>query len=163
MFIALGNAFLKVPLDLAKVLSMMWGCPIPPKTIPRWMAQAKHTPPYISSIPSVTHFSVQKGDVLVFSSDGLRSSLTDQGVPDQNMREIIVSLAVTDILDGETLSSYEKIIGHFFLSTIDIENVADRMIRNVLFGLDDHRMAKETMATPGRLRDDISVVTVHIA
>lgn len=37
------------------------------------------------------------------------------------------------------------------------------MIRNVLFGLDDHRMAKETMATTDKtLRDDISVVTVHI-
>lgn len=40
------------------------------------------------------------------------------------------------------------------------------MIQNVLFGLDNHRMAKETMATMNSfsdsLRDDISVVVVEV-
>jgi hypothetical protein len=34
---------LKVPVDLAKVLSTMWGSPIPPTVIAKW-AQGKHTP-----------------------------------------------------------------------------------------------------------------------
>ena len=40
------------------------------------------------------------------------------------------------------------------------------MIRNILFGLDDHRMAKETMATMNNIakysRDDMSIVVVEI-
>ena len=44
--------------------------------------------------------------------------------------------------------------------------ISQTVIRNVLFGLDDHRMAKETMATmnsrPDRLRDDMSLVVVEI-
>ena len=165
IFIALGDAILKVPLDLAKVLSTMWGPSIFPETVDEWVAKGKHTPPYLSSTPSVARFSIQSGDILVFSSDGLRSSLTMEGVPDQDVREIIVSLAGMDVLNGEALLSCEKAIGHPFIPPKDIENVADRMIRNVLFGMDDHRMSKDTMATmdkPYYLRDDISVVTVHV-
>ena len=116
--------------------------------------------------PSITRFSVQRGDVLVFSSDGLRSLLTMEGIPDQDVEKIIVSLAVMDMLDGEALLSCEKAIGHSFISPSDIGNVADRLIRNVLFGMDDHRMARDTMAMMDplcHLRDDISVITVHVA
>ena len=137
---------LKVPIDLARVLSMMWECPIFPEVIDQW-AQQKHTPPYISSTPSVKLFSIEKGDVLVFCSDGLRSSIKGQGVPDQDVANTIISLAGVDFLDAETLLSYEKSIGHSFIPSADINNIADRVIRNVLFGLDNHRMAKETMAT----------------
>jgi pyruvate dehydrogenase phosphatase len=155
----------KVPIDLVRALSMMWGFPIFPDTIDRWTHQ-KHTPPYISSTPSVRHFSLEKGDILVFCSDGLRSSLTAQGVPDQDVGNTIISLAGVDLLDAQALLSYEKSIGHSFIPSADITNIADRMIRNVLFGLDDHRMAKETMATMNsnydRLRDDMSVVVVEI-
>ncbi|KAF8520576.1 phosphatase 2C-like domain-containing protein [Hysterangium stoloniferum] len=62
---ALGDAILKVPIDLASVLSTIWGCPLPPEATDR-RAQQKHTPPYISSTPSVKHFSIKKGDILVF-------------------------------------------------------------------------------------------------
>ena len=62
--------------------------------------------------------------------------------------------------------SYEKTIGHSFISSTDITNVAERVIRNALFGLDDHHMAKETMATMNSradyLRDDMSIVVVEI-
>ena len=144
---------------------MMWGCPIPPFVTDRWAQQA-HTPPYISSTPSVMHFSIEKGDMLVFCSDGLRSSLTAQGVPDHDVGNTIMSLAGVDLLDTEALLSYEKTIGHSFIPSADINNIADRVIRNVLFGLDDHRMAKEPMATMNspsdRLQDDMSVVVVKI-
>ena len=144
---------------------MMWGCPIPLFETERW-AQQTHTPPYISSTPSVKHFSFDKGDLLVFCSDGLRSSLTEQGVPEQDVENTIISLAGVDLLNAEALLSYEKAIGHSFIPSADIDNIADRVIRNILFGLDDHRMAKETMATmnsfSSRLRDDMSLVVVEI-
>jgi len=81
---------------------MMWGCPIHLQFIDQW-AQKKNTPPYISSTPSVVHFSIEKGDRLVFCSDGLRSSLGGQGVPDQDVGNTIVSLAGMDLLDAEAL------------------------------------------------------------
>ena len=144
---------------------MMWGCPIPLFVTDRW-AQQTHTPPYISSTPSVMHFSFEKGDMLVFCSDGLRSSLKAQGVPDQDVANTIISLAGVDLLDAEAILSYEKALGHSFIPSADINNIADRVIRNVLFGLNDHRMAKDTMATMNkrsdRLRDDMSVVVVEI-
>jgi len=164
-FIALGDAMLKVPYDLAKVLGMMWGSPIFPWDVDAW-AQGKHTPPYISSTPSVMCFSIQEGDILVFASDGLRSSLTEQGLPEEEVPKMIVSLAGMDMLDREALSSCEKAIGHSFISSAHIDNVADGVIRNILFGLDDLRMAKETMATMdevyNNLRDDMSLVVVNV-
>ena len=111
------------------------------------------------------HFPIEKGDVLAFCSDGLRSSFTKQGVPDQDVGDTIISLAGMDLLDVEALLAYEKAIGHSFIPSADINNIADRVIRNVLFGLDNHRMAKETMATMNRLgylQDDMSVVVVEI-
>ena len=146
---------------------MMWGCPIHPFVTERWLQQT-HTPPYISSTPSVMHYSFEnlKGDILVFCSDGLRSSITEQGVLDQDVGNAIISLAGLDLLDSETVLSYEKTIGHSFIPSSDINNIADGVIRNVLFGLDDHRMAMETMATMNsysdRLRDDMSLVLVEI-
>ena len=92
-------------------------------------------------------------------------TLTAQGVPDQDVGNTIISLAGVDLLDAEALKLY-YLIGHSFILSADINNIADRVIRNILFGLDDHRMAKETMATmnsyPDRLRDDMSVVVVQI-
>ena len=143
---------------------MMWGCPIPPFVTDRW-AQQTHTPPYISSTPSVKHFFFEKGDILAFCSDGLRSSLEEQGVPGQDVGNTIISLAGVDLLDDDAVLSYEKTIGHSFIPSADINNIADRVIRNIIFGLDDHRMAKETMATirrPDRLRDDMSLVIVEV-
>jgi pyruvate dehydrogenase phosphatase len=144
---------------------MMWGCPVFPEVTQRW-AQQTHTPPYLSSTPSVKHFSIEKGEVLVFCSDGLRSSLNEQGVPDQDVGNTIVSLAGVDLLDAEALLSFEKAIGHPFIPSADINNIADRVIRNILFGLDNDRMAKETMATmvsaAKYLRDDMSAVVVEI-
>ena len=158
---------LKVPIDLARVLGIMWGSPILPDAMNRWIHQnQKHTPPYISSTPSVMHFSIEKGDLLVFCSDGIGSSLKEQGVPDQDVANTIISLAGVDLLDAESLLSYEKAIGHSFIPSSGINNISERMIRNILFGLDDQRMAKETMATMNsysdRLRDDMSIVVVEI-
>jgi pyruvate dehydrogenase phosphatase len=104
--------------------------------------------------------------MLVFCSDGLGSSLNAQGVPDQDVGNTILSLAGVDLLDAEAVLSYEKAIGHSFIPSADINNIADRVIRNILFGLDDHRMARETMATMNSysdcLRDDMSVVVVEV-
>lgn len=162
---ALGDNILKAPLDLAYVLSMMWGCPIFSTTVAEW-ARAKHTPPYISSTASVMRFSIRKGDILIFTSDGLRSTLEEQGIPSGEVGNMIVSLAGMDLLDRETLSSWEKIIGHSFISSADIINTADGVIRNILFGLDDFRMAQETMSMPEDNkhypRDDMSLVVVNV-
>ena len=68
-------------------------------------------------------------------------------MPDQDVGNTIVSLAGVDLLDAKALSSFEKAIGRSFIPSADINNIADRVIRNILFGLDNHRMAKETMAT----------------
>ena len=110
------------------------------------------------STPSFKHFSFGKGDILVFCSDGLRSSLKAQGVQDQDVGNTIASLAGMNSLDAEALWP--------FIPSADIDNIADRVIRDILFGLDDHRMAKETMATMNsysdRSRDDMSVVVVEI-
>ena len=81
---AFGDAIFKLPLDLAQVLSTMWGCPIHPTATAKWATQ-RHMPPYLLLTPSVIHFSVQKGDKLVFASDGLQLSLRQQGVPDQDV------------------------------------------------------------------------------
>ena len=71
-----------------------------------------------------------------------------------------------DLLHDEAVLSFEKTIDHSFISSADINNIADRVIRDILFGLDNHRMAKESMATmdlgPDRLRDDMSVVVVEV-
>ena len=87
-------------------------------------------------------------------------------MPDQDVGNTIVSLAGVDLLDAEVLLTYEKAIGHSFIPSADVENISDRVIRNILFGLDDHRMAKETMATMNSLadylRDDMSAVVVEI-
>ena len=53
----------------------------------------------------LSHFSVQKGDIVGFVSDGMR---TEDGVPDEDARKIVVSLAGMDVLDNEALSSCEK-------------------------------------------------------
>ena len=70
------------------------------------------------------------------------------------------------MLDAEALKSFEKAIGHSFIPSADINNIADRVIRNILFGLNNHRMAMETMATMDSsadyLRDDMSIVVVEI-
>ena len=87
-------------------------------------------------------------------------------MPDQDVGNTIVSLAGVDLLDAKALSSFEKAIGHSFIPSADINNIADRVIRNILFSLDNHRMVKETMATMDSvseyLRDDMSVVVVEI-
>ena len=76
------------------------------------------------------HFSIEKGDLLAFCSNGLRSPLESHGVPDQDIGNTIVSLAGLDLLDAEALFSYEKAICHSFIPSADIKNIADRVIRS---------------------------------
>ena len=73
----------------------------------------------------------------------------EQGVPDQDVRNRVISLAGVDFLDDEALLSYDMAVGHSFIPSPDINDHADREpeIRNILFGLDDHRKAKETIST----------------
>ncbi|KAF9023703.1 protein serine/threonine phosphatase 2C [Hymenopellis radicata] len=46
---------------------------IPPSFVAEW-AENNNTGPYLSAKPSVTHLSLQKGDIIVFASDGLGDS-----------------------------------------------------------------------------------------
>ena len=87
-------------------------------------------------------------------------------MPEQDVGNTIISLTGLDLLDSEAVSSYEKVIGQSFIPSADINNIADRVIQNILFGLDDHGMAMDTMATMNsysdRLRDYMSLVVVEI-
>lgn len=93
-------------------------------------------------------FSVNNVDILVFASDRLRHSFQEQCVSKQDVSNMIniILAAGADMLDRETLSSCEKVIGHSLILFMKIDNEVDRVIYIILFGLDDSRMAWETVA-----------------
>ena len=91
------------------------------------------TETYSPSTLSVMHLSFEKGDMLVFLFGRIAVVAHDraQGVLDQDIRNTIMSLSGVDFLDAEALLSCEKAIGHSFIPSADIDNIADRAIRNV--------------------------------
>jgi len=72
--------------------------------------------------------------MFVFCSDGLWLSLTTNRVPDQDVANTIISLAGVDLLvaEAQALLSYEKAIGHSFIPSADINNIAERVIQMII-------------------------------
>ncbi|KAF7299407.1 PPM-type phosphatase domain-containing protein [Mycena indigotica] len=148
---ALGDHMFKVEIPLAsKILASYVPCPIPRFLFRKWAENGNITPPYISCIPSVRKFDLMPGDIVVFASDGLADSLA---WPDsRDCWEAIMPLLIG--VDDERL-------GHrCFKPPAGAEvNKAELLIRNVLFGDDNVKMAGVLM---DRWRDDISVVVVEV-
>ncbi|KAJ6606742.1 phosphatase 2C-like domain-containing protein [Mycena sp. CBHHK59/15] len=106
-----------------------------------------YTPPYISSTPAIRHHAVAPGDLLLFASDGLRDVLP---VSDTERFPILIALA-----NGEV----DARLGHECIPVRSDDNVAERVIKNALFGTDadkrNHELDHETF------RDDISLVILR--
>ncbi|KAJ6524262.1 phosphatase 2C-like domain-containing protein [Mycena vulgaris] len=147
---ALGDHQLKVrSLLLAdRILSYLYPSPIPPVAFEDWKSNGHLTPPYLSSSPSIQRYDLLPGDMLVFASDGLRDSM--DRVPPADRWDIIMSIASGQ--DDERL-------GHERFRPECAANIAELLIKNVLFGNDAAKMAKELA---DRDRDDISVVIVDL-
>ena len=101
--------------------------------------------PYMSNVPDIQCHELDKGDMLVFASDGLKDSLPLPMTDDERW-DILISFA-NGVFDSR--------LGHECVS--DGENLAEILIKNALFGKDLEKMEKEMHA----VRDDISVVIVQ--
>ncbi|KAJ7454277.1 phosphatase 2C-like domain-containing protein [Mycena galericulata] len=141
---ALGDHQLKVPLLMAsRVMPYFHPSLLNPddfETFP------KYTPPYISSTPEIRCHSIAPGDLFLFASDGLRDMLT---VPDADKFPILISL-----VRGES----DARLGHECVEARDGDNLATRVIQNLLFGVDPK--AKQLIHPNDR--DDISLVVLRI-
>ncbi|THV00719.1 protein serine/threonine phosphatase 2C [Dendrothele bispora CBS 962.96] len=176
---ALGDMMFKVDPEIShRILKYSAPCFVSSQTISEWCTVHK-TPPYISSTPSVRHYFVDAGDVFVLASDGLRDSLQaqvkDVTVSKQERAELFTVLAHVgeespNLRNGldQSFSHWQEKIGHGFLKDKEEQNVAKRVIENVLFGVDDRKMAREltmefaqSTAMP-HLQDDISVIVVNV-
>ncbi|KAJ6622037.1 phosphatase 2C-like domain-containing protein [Mycena sp. CBHHK59/15] len=147
---ALGDHQLKVRSRLLadRILSYLYPSPIPPVAFEDWDRNGHLTPPYLSSSPTVRRHDLLPSDMLIFASDGLRDSM--DRIPAADRWDIIISLA-----NGE---DHER-LGHARIRPGYGDNAAELLIKNVLFGHDANKMAKE-LADPAR--DDISVVVVDL-
>ncbi|KAJ6624121.1 phosphatase 2C-like domain-containing protein [Mycena sp. CBHHK59/15] len=138
----------------ARIMFYLYPSPIPAVAFEDWDRNGHLTPPYLSSSPAIRRHDLLPGDMLIFASDGLRDSM--HHIPAADRWDIIISLA-----NGE---DHEQ-IGHACIRPEDGDNAAELLIKNVLFGNDPNKMAKE-LADRARnkfsLRDDISVVVVDL-
>ncbi|KAF5369012.1 hypothetical protein D9758_002998 [Tetrapyrgos nigripes] len=75
---ALGDMMFKVDPEISHhILKYSEPCFVSSQTISEWRTVHK-TPPYVSSTPSVRHYTLNAGYTLVFASDGLRDALQAQ-------------------------------------------------------------------------------------
>ncbi|KAJ6607111.1 phosphatase 2C-like domain-containing protein, partial [Mycena sp. CBHHK59/15] len=142
---SLGDHQLKAPFSMAsRVLQYFPPRHILPDNFKKWKP---YTPPYISSTPAIRHHAVAPGDLLLFASDGLRDVLP---VSDTERFPILIALA-----NGEV----DARLGHECIPVRSDDNVAERVIKNALFGTDadkrNHELDHETF------RDDISLVILR--
>ncbi|KAJ6624085.1 phosphatase 2C-like domain-containing protein [Mycena sp. CBHHK59/15] len=147
---ALGDHQFKAPFFLAsRVMSYFYPSYILDIAFEDWERDGHLNPPYLSSTPVVCRHDLLPGDMLVFASDGLRDSMDPQ-IPEADRWDIIISLA-----NGADHVQ----LGHPCIQPMDGDNAAERVIKNVLFGTDIEKMAKEL--DDACERDDISVVVVN--
>ncbi|KAJ7866043.1 phosphatase 2C-like domain-containing protein [Mycena olivaceomarginata] len=147
---ALGDHQLKAPLCMATRLLSHF---CPPRLEPQEILDFNSwTPPYMSSTPSIRHHDVLPRDMFVFASDGLRDQVR---VPDARKFDIIFWLA-----SGEHDDDLEAGLGHECVPAQVGDNVAERVIGNVLFGTDARKRAREL--NKKTQRDDISVVVLAL-
>ncbi|KAJ7182448.1 phosphatase 2C-like domain-containing protein [Mycena crocata] len=145
---ALGDHQLKVPLLMAsRIMSCFYPCLIGPENFETFNS---YTPPYLSSIPAIRHHTVASGDLFLFASDGLRDELP-RAIPDMEQSSLLVGLA-----KGRP----DARLGHECITPDDADNVASRVIANVVFGMDEEKKAERLAYTADR--DDISLVVLRI-
>ncbi|KAJ6584859.1 phosphatase 2C-like domain-containing protein [Mycena capillaripes] len=146
---ALGDHQLKAPFFMATRILPHFSLNGPPRLEPEEiMAWDIWTPPYMLSTPVVRHHEVLPGDVFLFASDGLRDKIY---FPDEQKFNIVLSLA-----EGE----HNVALGHECIPAREGNNVAQRVIENVLFGTDARKKARELDSRT--YRDDISLVVVAL-
>ncbi|KAL1744581.1 phosphatase 2C-like domain-containing protein [Schizophyllum fasciatum] len=162
---ALGDFQLKVSLALStRVLEWAYPSYLGDNEIEDWTRDGHTHPPYLSSTPTVRQHALLPGDVLVLSSDGLRLALEDLGGEDGKTRAMF-AFAHGGVLGAAASAPYAELLGHPLTEPTAGENVADRVIRNALFGADEAKMRDafaSTHADPDYYRDDISVVVVRL-
>ncbi|KAL1744584.1 phosphatase 2C-like domain-containing protein [Schizophyllum fasciatum] len=123
-------------------------------------------PPYISNTPTVERHALLPGDVLLFASDGLRDALHRRGVEDGKVPQAMMALAGAEAPGTPSmLPALSDRLGHSLIPIQEeSDNIADRVVRNVLFGSDEGKMSEELSLVDdnpyGRNRDDISVTVL---
>ncbi|KAJ7031268.1 phosphatase 2C-like domain-containing protein [Mycena alexandri] len=146
---ALGDHQFKVQSRPLASRIMMYLYPSPAIPFDEWDKNGNTTPPYLSSSPAIRRFDLLPGDMFVFASDGLRDSMNQ--VPETERWDILMAL-----VNGE---SRERQLGYGRVHASPEDNPAELLIRNMLFGDDSDKMAKELADSD---RDDISVVVVDL-
>ncbi|KAJ7455814.1 phosphatase 2C-like domain-containing protein [Mycena latifolia] len=151
---ALGDHQLKAPFFTATRLLAHFHPPrLEPEEILAW-GPARWTPPYMLSMPAVRRHDVRLGDVFLFASDGLQEVLPAR-VPDAQKFNVVLSLA-----HGEHDVTLALALGHECIPAHEGDNVAQRVIENVLHGTDAKKRARELDTRTKR--DDISLVVVTL-
>ncbi|KAF8800936.1 protein serine/threonine phosphatase 2C [Phlegmacium glaucopus] len=165
---ALGDVIYKIDPEIGdQILKYAYPCPVPSEALKEWCIHHK-TPPYLSCEPSVRHYSLARGDIVVLVSDGFQNANQLKGFDLESRGKLLVSLAGIQI--GNTLGQWSSRIGHSFIPRCDGDNVAERVLHNVLFGLDDRKLAREvTMEFPNEdlklrcgLQDDVTILVVEL-
>lgn len=161
---ALGDAIFKVRIDFAHALSLIWGITVHPKTVEKWCTEPgyRHTPPYISSIPTIQSFDLRKDEphTVILASDGLRAVLQKKNVPSDPLSIGEAAFALAGLRESSQQNSLEGTLGHSF--AFPHQNIAELVIQNAFFGADEKLMAMETDKGLDIYRDDISVVVVQL-
>lgn len=143
-FTALGDHQLKAPFSIAsRGLVWIYKGTVSPAMWAQWKEEGHVNMPYMSNVPGIQCHELIKGDMLVFASDGLRDCMPPL-MPIDERWDILVSLA-----NGVSDSQYGCIFSG--------ENVAESVIKNLIFGVTDLETMEKEMAE----RDDISVVIVQ--
>ncbi|KAF8911300.1 phosphatase 2C-like domain-containing protein [Mucidula mucida] len=159
---AFGDFELKVAPDYVSniLIPAVLPTPIPPPFVAEW-AENNTTGPYLSAKPSVTRFSLQRGDIIVFASDGLGDSPILASFSAVEKRQLFVDLAA----GRDEMDEWHRRVGHQFIKASFGDNNAERVIKNVVFGTDEVRAAKElVLEVPesNHIQDDITVVVVEV-
>lgn len=141
---------------------MMWGVTVLPKDTEKWSQPGyRHTPPYISSTPTIRSFVLRKDQThtLILASDGLRAVLEKKNVPPDARAIGEAIFALSGFRDSAAQKELEASLGHSLASPQG--NLAEVTIQNALFGKDEALLAREMDTNVDIYRDDISVVVVQ--
>ncbi|KAF9034431.1 protein serine/threonine phosphatase 2C [Hymenopellis radicata] len=97
--------------------------------VDEWATKGHVSPPYMSRTPEIRHADIMDGDLLIFASDGLRTSLPPQIEADDKWKVML----------GLVNGSADPRLGH---QCVLSSNVADGLVQNVLFGSDEEKVQK---------------------
>ncbi|EJD43778.1 protein serine/threonine phosphatase 2C [Auricularia subglabra TFB-10046 SS5] len=164
---ALGDYLLKVPMD--DIVKYFYRSMRPVTASPDWFdtcAQKYKTAPYLSAQPTFKHTALNRGDVLIFATDGLRNILDiHESLADSVKDDMFVSLAGFAVSGTGHLTPWEEKLGHRFLERDAVENPAAWTVQSILFGRDRMKFAREmTIEVPlyKRWQDDITLLVMAV-